>query len=102
VPESEKHDVEIEYELASRLRFNDGGRPHRQPGARRLKRHRESAPGEGDAPGERSSFRVKDKLENKLLDLVCDGTMTLGSVQKQIAANWQALYKRVFGITPTG
>jgi hypothetical protein len=60
--------------------------------------HPEKATLPANAPG----FRVKDKLENKLLDLVCDGTMTLGSVQKQIAANWQALYKRVFGITPTG
>jgi hypothetical protein len=52
----------------------------------------------GGAPG----FRVKDKLENKLHDLVCDGTMTLRSVQKQIAANWQALHKRVFGAAPAG
>ena len=35
------------------------------------------------APG----FHVKDKLENKLHDLVCDGTMTLRSVQRQIAGN---------------
>jgi hypothetical protein len=28
-----------------------------------------------------------DKLENKLHDLVCDGTMTLRNVQRQIAAN---------------
>jgi hypothetical protein len=48
------------------------------------------------APG----FHVKDKLENKLHDLVCDGTMTLRSVQKQIAGNWQTLYKRVFGVSP--
>jgi hypothetical protein len=47
-------------------------------------------------------FHVKDKLENKVDDLVCDGTMTLRSVQKQIAANWQALYRRVFGVTPSG
>ena len=36
----------------------------------------------------------QDKLENKLYDLVCDGTMTLRSVQRQITANWQALYKQ--------
>jgi hypothetical protein len=34
--------------------------------------------------------------------LVCDGTMTLRSVQQQIAANWQALYKKVFGTAPAG
>ena len=45
-------------------------------------------------------FHVKDKLENKLHDLVCNGAMPLRSVQRQIAANWQALYKKVFGSTP--
>jgi hypothetical protein len=48
------------------------------------------------APG----FHVKDKLENKLHDLVCDGTMSLRSVQRQIATNWQKLYKKAFGIAP--
>jgi len=28
--------------------------------------------------------------------------MSLRSVQKQIAANWQALYKKVFGVAPSG
>ena len=55
-------------------------------------RSRQSAPGQ----------YVKDKLENKLHDLVCDGTMTLRSVQTQIAANWQALYRKVFGVAPAG
>ncbi|MGZ4401742.1 MAG: hypothetical protein ACXVRI_02680 [Gaiellaceae bacterium] len=38
--------------------------------------------------------------ENRLHDLVCDGTMMLRTVQRQIAANWQALYGKVFGVTP--
>jgi hypothetical protein len=42
-------------------------------------------------------YRVKDKLENKLHELVCSGQISLRSAQQQIAANWQALYKRVFG-----
>ena len=50
----------------------------------------------------RPGFHVKDKLENKLHDLVCEGTMALRSVQRQIAANWQALYKQVFGVAPVG
>ena len=41
-------------------------------------------------------YHVKDKLENKLHDLVCDRTMTLRSVQRQITANWQVLYKKVY------
>jgi hypothetical protein len=32
-------------------------------------------------------YHVKDTLENKLHDLVCDGTMALRTVQEQIAAN---------------
>ena len=50
-----------------------------------------------NAPG----VYVKDKLENKLHDLVCDSTMNLRSVQQQIAANWQVLYKLVFGVAPS-
>ena len=45
-------------------------------------------------------YRVKDKLENKLHDLVCDGAMTLRAAQRGIATNWQALYKKVFGEAP--
>jgi hypothetical protein len=47
-------------------------------------------------------YKAKDKLENRLHDLVCDGKMTLRSVQHQIAANWIKLYRRVYGVTPTG
>ena len=36
----------------------------------------------------------------KLHDLVCDKTMSLGSVQRQIVANWHALCKRMFGVGP--
>jgi hypothetical protein len=48
-----------------------------------------------------AGYHVKDKLENKLHDLVCAGQMTLRTVQKKIAANWQALYKQVYGVAPT-
>jgi hypothetical protein len=43
-------------------------------------------------------YKVKDKLENKLHDLVCDGTLTLRSVRLRIASNWQKLCKDVFGV----
>jgi hypothetical protein len=46
------------------------------------------------APG----YHTKDRLENRLHDLVCAGSLRLRTVQRQIAANWQALYKRVFGV----
>jgi hypothetical protein len=56
-------------------------------------------PEEEDAhPG----YRVKDRLENRLHALVCGGAMTLRSAQRRIASNWQSLYRKVFGIAPTG
>jgi hypothetical protein len=45
-------------------------------------------------------FHVKDRLENRLHALVCEGRMGLGAVQRSIASNWVALYRRVFGIEP--
>ena len=33
-------------------------------------------------------YRVKDRLENKLHDLVCSGEMWLRYVQRQIAGDW--------------
>ena len=47
-------------------------------------------------------YHVKDALENKLHELVCSGSMTLNAAQVGIASNWQALYKRVFGVAPVG
>ncbi|MGZ6660496.1 MAG: HNH endonuclease signature motif containing protein [Solirubrobacteraceae bacterium] len=42
-------------------------------------------PEEATLPANAPGFHIKDRLENKLHDLVCDGTMTLRSVQRQIA-----------------
>ncbi len=52
----------------------------------------------GAAPG----YKVKDRLENKVHDWVCAGRIDLRPAQRQIARNWQALYRRVFGVPPTG
>ena len=46
-------------------------------------------------------YHVKDRLENKLHDLVCSGQMNLRSAQRQIATNWQSLYKKVYGAVPS-
>jgi len=48
------------------------------------------------APG----YHAKDKLENRMHDMVCSGQISLTAAQHQIAADWKALYRRVFGITP--
>lgn len=41
--------------------------------------------------------RTKDRLENRLHDLVCAGRMTLVDAQLAIAQNWLAAYKQQFG-----
>jgi hypothetical protein len=47
-------------------------------------------------------YHVKDKLENRLHELVCLGSMALRGAQDGIATNWEGLYKRVFSAAPTG
>jgi hypothetical protein len=37
---------------------------------------------------------VKDALEDRLRDLVCDGTLELPEAQREIANNWIAAYKK--------
>jgi hypothetical protein len=52
-------------------------------------------PGSGIA-----NYHVKDRLENRVHDLVCAGTISLRSAQRQIALDWESLYRRVFGSPP--
>jgi hypothetical protein len=47
-------------------------------------------------------YKVKDKLENKLHDLVRDGKRQLRATQRRIPSNWQTLHKDVFGVEPSG
>lgn len=39
---------------------------------------------------------VKDALEDRLRELVCDGSLDLAEAQREIAANWIAAYKEHF------
>ena len=50
----------------------------------------------------RADYQVKDELENKLHVLVCSGSMTIRAAQVGIATHWQMLYKRIFGVVPSG
>jgi hypothetical protein len=45
--------------------------------------------------------RVKDKIENRLHDLVCSGQLTLRTAQAAIAANWWSAYNQ-YGGTGSG
>jgi len=47
-------------------------------------------------------YHVKDKLENKVHALVCAGRLSLRAARSGIASDWQALYRRVFGVGPNG
>jgi hypothetical protein len=40
--------------------------------------------------------RVKDALEDRLHDLVCEGRIDLSTAQREIAANWIEAYKKYF------
>jgi hypothetical protein len=52
-------------------------------------------PGSGAA-----DYHAKDRLENRLHELVCGGGMRLRAVQQSIARDWVGLYRRVFGSAP--
>jgi hypothetical protein len=54
-------------------------------------------PGSGAA-----NYHRKDRLENRLHDMVCAGSIGLRTAQRGIARDWEALYRRVFGTAPTG
>ena len=39
----------------------------------------------------------KDELENRLREMVCAGEMPLAVAQREIARNWVAVYRRLYG-----
>jgi hypothetical protein len=45
---------------------------------------------------------AKDKLENKLHELVCRGKLPLAQAQREEATNWVEAYKKYIGGTPDG
>jgi hypothetical protein len=98
VPQSEKFAVEREYRLAAGYYGSSLEIDHIVP----LELGGSNAvanlfPERADAgPG----FHAKDRLENRLHQLVCAGTMSLGVARAGIARNWAALYRSVFGVRP--
>jgi hypothetical protein len=40
--------------------------------------------------------RVKDALEDRLRDMVCEGRLDLSQAQREIASNWIEAYKKYF------
>jgi hypothetical protein len=98
VPVSEKHEVEVEYGMVPRSYGRTIEIDHivsLELGGSNDIANLYPEPGSGLA-----SYHVKDRLENELHDLVCAGTITLHAAQAGIASNWEALYRRVFGVAP--
>jgi hypothetical protein len=101
VPQSEKFDVEREYGLAAKLYGSTLEIDHIVSlGLGGSNDIANLYPEKATLPGGATGYHVKDKLENKVHDMVCAGQITLRQAQRQIAGNWQALYKRTFGVTP--
>ena len=44
-------------------------------------------------------YLAKDKLDTRLHTLVCAGRIGLRTAQRRIAANWETLYRQLFGHT---
>jgi hypothetical protein len=100
VPESEKFDVEREYGMPAAHYGRSIEIDHivsLELGGSNEIANLFPEPGSGTA-----SYHVKDRLENRLHDLVCAGQIGLRSAQRQIATDWKALYRRVFGVAPAG
>ena len=101
VPDSEKHQVEVEYGLAPKP--YDGTLEIDHIVSLELGGSNDIAnlyPEEATLPGGAPGYHVKDKLENKIHDMMCAGQITLRQAQRQIAGNWQTLYKKAFGVAP--
>ncbi|HVU76749.1 MAG TPA: hypothetical protein VHC67_04140 [Gaiellaceae bacterium] len=98
VPNSEKHQVETEYGMPAK------------PYGRAIEIDRVVSLGIGGSndisnlypePGSgAANYHAKDRLENKLHDMVCAGEITLSAAQHGIAKNWETLYAKVFGRHP--
>lgn len=98
VPQSEKYAVEVEYGMAPLLYGRTIEIDHIVPlelGGSNVIANLFPEPGSGAA-----SFHVKDALENRLHALVCAGQMGLRAADAGIATDWEALYRRVYAVSP--
>lgn len=98
VPQSEKFAVEREYGMAASYYGRAIEIDHLVPlelGGSNAIANIFPEPGSGPL-----SYHAKDRLENRLHDLVCAGTVSLAAARTAIAANWVHEYRFVFGLTP--
>jgi hypothetical protein len=103
VPDSVKHQVEIEYGLEPKgygsaleidhivsLELGGSNDP--------ANLYPELAAFPNHGPG----YHVKDLLENALHKAVCAGKIGLRTAQRAIARDWELLYLNLFGVAPAG
>jgi hypothetical protein len=85
--------------LASMKAYGDGGSPRRFEYDHLISLELGGAPNDAHNlwPEPGGSPNPKDRLENRLHRLVCDGMLTLKAAQHQIATNWVKRYHRLFG-----
>ena len=98
VPESEKFAVEREYGMTARPYGRTIEIDHivaLEIGGSNDIANLFPEPGSGP-----NDYRVKDSLENRAHDMVCAGQLSLHTAQASMAADWEALYRRLFGVVP--
>ncbi|HZR91001.1 MAG TPA: DUF3761 domain-containing protein [Gaiellaceae bacterium] len=98
VPESEKAAVEAEYGLEPGRYGRELEIDHVVP--LELGGSNDMANLFPERAAARPGYRVKDRLENRLHDLVCAGRLSLAYARQAIARDWEALYRKVFGVRP--
>ena len=99
VPETVKFAVEREYGMAARAYGYTIEIDHIVPlelGGSNAIANLFPEPGSGP-----DNYHVKDRLENRAHDVVCAGQLNLHTAQAAMATDWEALYRGLFGATPT-
>jgi Protein of unknown function (DUF3761) len=100
VPESEKFAVEREYGMTARPYGRVIEIDHivaLEMGGSNDIANLFPEPGSGP-----DNYHVKDTLENRAHDTVCAGRLSLRAAQAAMAADWEGLYRQLFGAAPAG
>jgi len=99
VPQSEKFQVEREYGMPAAYYGHTIEIDHIVPlelGGSNAIANLFPEPGSGTA-----NYHSKDALENRAKAEVCAGQLSLRAARRGIATNWEALYRRLFGHSPS-
>jgi hypothetical protein len=85
--------------LESMKAYGDTGSPRRYEYDHLISLELGGAPNDAKNlwPEPGASPNPKDRLENRLHAMVCDGSITLAQAQREIATNWVKAYHRLIG-----